>query len=766
MEVRSVLRYLPKVSQWGVLVLYLLLSQVGRGQENYVELRSEGKIPVEFRQGAVDRSVEESEAAVEESEASNDEDADEKDFIFRSNFSLDQLLQSGRVLFNDPISVYLNQVLDKILVNEPDLQGKVKVYTLKSATVNAFATDQGAIMVTLGLLERLETEAQLAFILCHELVHFREKHNIEKFAHERKIERNRGYGLFEIDEEVLSKINYSQKLEKEADSEGWKLFVKTGYRLEEAVRALTMLQYAHTPARNQAFDKKLFESADFVIPQDFVLSETAPIRPNDGSDTIEDKTDKLKTLALPEEQAASTHPALYTRINFIKAELKKIGIKSGQKHQLFLVGKEPFEKVKQLAAHEVSRVQYEFDNYEKAIYNSFTLLESSSHKKMLEMQIGQSLFMIAQYSNLSSPDYFHYSFEDQQGPAQAFFYLMEHLSAREINVIALVYNSKLKAKYPDDEHLSKLVDMLLLELLEHHYHGVKEVDAFYARLSNEIEPQGGLRELIAEEESKKGKSLTTDMEVAVNQYLSSASFRTLLESRLSDLAFTKYENEDFWIETREERKRYQRERRIHGEFSGIDKILVVDPSFTYLDLGKKKSSVTNSIIVSEKGEFNYLKLITDNSERVGLETVLLDPKLMEEGDIGKFNDMVALNHWLNRSSRNRNIDLPTRELEEVKEIMKRYGTNYLCWSGVLTMRRKREITPATIALGIYGGITVPYIIYLLASPEFRTYHYTMVLDGSTDKLITYLDEVTHAKTTRDYMNSSLYRTMYQIKNKP
>ena len=114
----------------------------------------------------------------------------QKQFILESGFGIDDILQSGLVLFNDPATVYVNQVLNQLPWQEvPDLKNKnPRAYTLNSSSVNAFATDQGIIFVTLGLLAHLENEAQLAFILAHELIHVQHEHALDKFVTSKNIE--------------------------------------------------------------------------------------------------------------------------------------------------------------------------------------------------------------------------------------------------------------------------------------------------------------------------------------------------------------------------------------------------------------------------------------------------------------------------------------------------------------------------------------------------------------------------------------------------
>jgi len=79
------------------------------------------------------------------------------------------LLLSGDKLFNDPLTIYVNKVADELLKNEPELRKKIKIYVTKSSDVNAHAFDKGFIFINVGLLAQLENEAQLAFILSHEI---------------------------------------------------------------------------------------------------------------------------------------------------------------------------------------------------------------------------------------------------------------------------------------------------------------------------------------------------------------------------------------------------------------------------------------------------------------------------------------------------------------------------------------------------------------------------------------------------------------------
>jgi len=92
---------------------------------------------------------------------SKKEKALEKEFALNSNFGIDDILFSGKVLYGDPLSNYINKVADKVLKDQPKLRSELRFYVLKSYSVNAFSTNQGIIFVTVGFLSQIENEAQI-----------------------------------------------------------------------------------------------------------------------------------------------------------------------------------------------------------------------------------------------------------------------------------------------------------------------------------------------------------------------------------------------------------------------------------------------------------------------------------------------------------------------------------------------------------------------------------------------------------------------------
>ena len=128
------------------------------------------------------------------------------------------LLMNGKILYGDPLTEYLNLLLDKILEQKSELRKEIQIYALKSGAVNAFSTPAGTIFVNLGLIARCANEAELAFIICHELAHYAKTHTEEKL----KMDPDKIKDI----EDFLKYHSQSRELELMADKSGFLDFFK------------------------------------------------------------------------------------------------------------------------------------------------------------------------------------------------------------------------------------------------------------------------------------------------------------------------------------------------------------------------------------------------------------------------------------------------------------------------------------------------------------------------------------------------------------
>lgn len=123
-------------------------------------------------------------------------------------------------------------------------------YVVDDPTVNAGAFANGLVLVHSGLFEVLEDEAQLAFILGHEIAHATQKHTLRQleFHRKEKIALQVGaavaaaYGAYGVRDSVnlvyaAIQNGYQRYLENQADRIGMEYMTRAGFDAREAPRA-------------------------------------------------------------------------------------------------------------------------------------------------------------------------------------------------------------------------------------------------------------------------------------------------------------------------------------------------------------------------------------------------------------------------------------------------------------------------------------------------------------------------------------------------
>lgn len=128
-------------------------------------------------------------------------------------------------------------------------------------TVNAFALPGGQIFITRGLLDKLQTEAQLAGVLSHEMGHVIERHSAEQMAKSQlgqSLIMAVGVGAsdpshpnYSMDATMLASVvnqmislRYSRNDESEADIWGLKLMEQAGYDPRAMIQVMEILKAA------------------------------------------------------------------------------------------------------------------------------------------------------------------------------------------------------------------------------------------------------------------------------------------------------------------------------------------------------------------------------------------------------------------------------------------------------------------------------------------------------------------------------------------
>ncbi|MBC8242035.1 MAG: M48 family metalloprotease [Alphaproteobacteria bacterium] len=158
-----------------------------------------------------------------------------------------KLRRSASVVADQALRDYLQTIVCRLT---PEYCPFIRLYPVRTAHFNATMAPNGTMQVWTGLLLRCQNEAQLAYILGHEISHYIRRHSLQRWRYIRGtgnvmavlqlVTAGAGVGLVgDIAGLVaLSTIfSYSRSHEREADKAGLALMAAAGYDPHEAAKA-------------------------------------------------------------------------------------------------------------------------------------------------------------------------------------------------------------------------------------------------------------------------------------------------------------------------------------------------------------------------------------------------------------------------------------------------------------------------------------------------------------------------------------------------
>ncbi len=164
----------------------------------------------------------------------------------------DRLKDSGRIVEDDVLDTYLRDIVCRL---EPAHCPNIRIYVVDVPYFNASMAPNGVMQVWTGLLVRTENEAQLAFVLGHELAHYVRRHSLQRWIDLQNkanaasifsiLSSAAGVGYIGYMGEIAalaSVLSFSRDQEREADEVGTARVVEAGYDPQEAVRIWQALE--------------------------------------------------------------------------------------------------------------------------------------------------------------------------------------------------------------------------------------------------------------------------------------------------------------------------------------------------------------------------------------------------------------------------------------------------------------------------------------------------------------------------------------------
>jgi predicted Zn-dependent protease len=391
--------------------------------DQFKTTRAVGEPPYLFKKTFQERVDLRKDKATEISEEYKDE------FTKSSLYSLSNLLKSGFVLFGDPMTEFIQKVGDRLLKDKPDLKKEVKFFVIKNNLTNALCTDPGIIFVTTGLLAQIENEAQLAFIMSHEIVHYQEHHNQKSYNKTLKngLDQSTTY-------EDLVKV--FKVHEYEADAKALKLYYAAGYSKKEIIPVFDVLMYSYLTFDEINIDSTFFGNPDIHVPNSYFPEKANPIL------ALEDYDD-----------SKSSHPNIRKRKQAIIDELPKY---TDWKNNINYINQDEFEIIQNIARFETVRENVILANYVEALYEIYILEKKFPNSEYLETSKAMVWSLMNQVS-LSGKKYtFLRDSKDKEGAISLLYGFFIELSKKELALLAVRKVEDAFKKFPKSEILKEL----------------------------------------------------------------------------------------------------------------------------------------------------------------------------------------------------------------------------------------------------------------------------------------------------------------------
>ncbi|WP_291721305.1 M48 family metallopeptidase [Bernardetia sp.] len=673
------------VLTYTVLLLGVLLNiSTLYGQQDYFHqpLQSEGKIPPAFLNTAKENYAINSQ---------NRTESELDDFNVLSGYAINQLLWSGKVIFGDTVTRYLNRVVDLILKDDPTLRQKIQIYTVKSPVVNAFTTSDGFIFVNLGLIASCENEAQLAYILSHEISHYVKQHSIKRYTFRKEEERNAKQFTWnnskreKIDyTKRLNVSNYSKSQEIEADDYGLELFQKTQYSQTPAISGFEMLRRSDSLENTFAFEEEHFTNSYFTDIEDTLFNKSIKKAYKIGevyeSDDIEDEDD---------EEEFSTHPNIEERITNISSKINK-----ASEENLYLVTtQEEFKNLQKIAQYEVLQTLLRYDRYVDAIHQISLLTKKYGKSPSLETAMAKATYGIAKYGNVQEKVIMDYDYFAIDWKNKDWYAALGRLDREDRTIFALTHLFSNLDKNLDTLYAKKAITDLLTDI--HIYH----------------------EDLLSEDTTLNPNALE---KIWVNEIKNHNSYPTFLKKAKE--AYKEYKDWEDFKENDDNLFSYKRrvaKARYHGFTLGIDNIMMTDVRYIKLQTRKKKLAPLTKIIDKEEYAVESVEKI---SNKLNLNTTILDPKGLEKKEITLdiFNDLATINDWYAAQPETDEMYsfVPINHTQ-IEELADRNGTRHLVRMAMIDLK---GVDPSSAVGFTELFLSIP-TIYFLPYSTYRILHW-------------------------------------------
>ena len=624
--------------------------------QHYNGLTSQGQIPQVFLTDIA--SGFNADLDIKEKLDSKNDRQYQEEFILSSNFFIRDLILSGQVSFGDPISLYLQEVKEKLLKDQPELNQNISVFIFKSPQVNAFATSKGLIFITTGLIARCNNPSELAFVIAHESGHYKMNHLLNGHLEQQKILEEEGkYFNSTWKQRQRAIFDRKQGDEFQADSVGKYLICLTDFDSEKGVDGtFDILHKSYLPFNEKQYERGFLKQYGVDIPACFYL-------------------ESVKGISKEEDYFDNTHdhPNIHKRRR--QLEYYEFDCKPFEKDEI-LEGK--FENIKELARFETINQEVLNRDYGSAIYHSYLMLEHYENNQFLEVSIGKSLYGLTRYKIKREYSVVAESSSNIEGESQQIHFTLKQFTKEQLSSITLKYLWALRQKYPNEQSLTPLINGIVKDMVLDLAMTPEDFskDVFKPEYTQTQEELDALDERRRKREEQKANrdfyKYLFPKEIDDEEF--NSTFQKYYPLRDS---IDYYNNLSFDLrEKLHENKLEDREKNGYG--IEANKLILLDP--TYVVLGSK---LDENDLEFERDSEELISIINEKAKESGVELNMLSTLKVTAEDGETLNDIFKLKEFMDEALLHNPYNITPTNYTSQQDLLEKYETRYLCSINVI-----------------------------------------------------------------------------------
>lgn len=324
--------------------------------------------------------------------------------IYDDHFKeIGKLWQSDRPVTAPAAHSYLQAIVQKIIsANEELKKTDARIVFSRDWWPNAYSMGEGSIAINAGLMVFLDNEAELVFVLCHELAHYYLDHtaksikkyvetvNSDAFQQELKRLSKTQYGANRQLEELTKSFMFSSRRhnrenEAAADRLAFSFMKKTGYDCNAIKTGLELLDKVDDSLLFKPLAlQQVFNFNEYPFKKKWIQKESSIFSQLNENDS---------PLSGKEKDSLKTHPDCDKRIALLSDSLQAVA-GMGKK---FLVDEKVFYQLKRDFFIEMTEQCYRDKNLSRNLYYSLLLLQSEENIPVAVYSVSRCLNQIYDY---------------------------------------------------------------------------------------------------------------------------------------------------------------------------------------------------------------------------------------------------------------------------------------------------------------------------------------------------------------------------------